>query len=82
MPIYDFRCQSCGKMFESLVRDVTKKAISCPSYGSQDVGRLVSVSYLIKAGSPNPGVTCCGRTERCDIPPCSAGSECRHDQRS
>ncbi len=78
MPIYDFKCQSCSRIFESLVRE-TGKAVCCPNCGSQEVKRLISASYLVKTESRASGVTCCGRTERCDTPPCSTDEGChRH----
>lgn len=41
MPMYEFRCQKCGRQFEELVGRFGEKA-PCPSCGSKDVERLVS----------------------------------------
>ncbi len=80
MPIYDFRCQNCGRIFESLMRD-TGKVVCCPDCGSQKTEKLVSASYMVKAGSRAAGTTCCGSTERCDTPPCSLGDGCSQNRR-
>ncbi len=80
MPIYDFRCKSCGKIFDSLVRDATK-AVCCPDCTSLEVEKLISTSYIVKTESQASDTTCCGRGERCDTPPCSVGDGCHRDRR-
>jgi len=77
MPIYDFRCRECGKVSEILVRSAADQAVRCPDCGSQSMERLISASYMIKMGASAPGTTCCGRTERCEMPPCSNGDICQ-----
>ncbi|MCD6560472.1 MAG: zinc ribbon domain-containing protein [Deltaproteobacteria bacterium] len=43
MPIYEFKCQECGKTFESLCFQSDKKdIISCPSCGGKKVEKLLS----------------------------------------
>jgi putative FmdB family regulatory protein len=44
MPLYDFRCRSCGDEFERLVRK--EEAVECPSCRGQDVERLLSTFAL------------------------------------
>jgi putative FmdB family regulatory protein len=44
MPLYDFRCRSCGDEFERLVRQ--QETIECPSCRGQDVERLLSTFAL------------------------------------
>ncbi len=78
MPIYDFKCRDCGKMFELLVRDAGK-TVTCPDCSSQRVEKLIAASYMVKAEPRRAGTTCCGRPERCDTPPCSVGDGCRRD---
>jgi len=75
VPIYDFRCRDCGKVSEIFLRDAGQVA-RCPDCGSDNMERLISASYMIKS-APAPGTTCCGRTERCETPPCSSGDICR-----
>jgi putative FmdB family regulatory protein len=75
VPIYDFKCRECGKVSEVFVRS-TDQVVSCPHCGSNAVERLISSSYMIRTDAPAPGATCCGRTERCETPPCSTGDVC------
>jgi putative FmdB family regulatory protein len=78
MPVYDFRCHDCGKVSEIFVRSAQGQTVCCPACGSKDTEKLMSASYMIKTDSSAPGTTCCGRTERCDTPPCSDGdTRCR-----
>jgi putative FmdB family regulatory protein len=76
MPIYDYRCNECGRTSEILVRNYDTKIIRCPSCGNDKLERLVSASYLVRTEAKAPGTTCCGRTERCEAPPCSTGDIC------
>jgi putative FmdB family regulatory protein len=76
MPVYDFRCRECGKVTEILLRSESGKAICCTDCGSHDLERLMSASVSIKTGASEPGTTCCGRTERCESPPCSGDDGC------
>jgi putative FmdB family regulatory protein len=41
MPIYDFRCKSCGNEFEALSRP-QDPPIACPSCKSNDLEKLLS----------------------------------------
>ena len=77
MPIYDFRCQECGKVSEIFLRSIDSQAARCPGCGSDNMERLISASYTIKMNASAPGTTCCGKTERCETPPCSTGDVCR-----
>lgn len=83
MPIYEYRCKECGRVSEFLV-GVGKETIEikCVHCGSKIVEKIFSKSYIAKSGvsySVNGGKTCCGRDERCDIPPCSNNGTCRRE---
>ena len=57
MPLYDFICEACGKVFEEL-QDMEKRiAVKCPHCGSEDVKRqLGAVSWYWDRNKPlNPG---------------------------
>lgn len=41
MPIYDYRCNDCNKIFELLVRAST--VLACPECSSQKLEKLVSL---------------------------------------
>jgi putative FmdB family regulatory protein len=77
MPVYDYRCRDCGKVSEIFLRSLDAQSIKCPDCGSENLEKLVSASYMIKMEASAPGLTCCGRTERCETPPCSSGGVCR-----
>ena len=80
MPIYEYMCRDCGRVSEFLVKTIPGgENQSCPHCGSEDMERLLSAPRLLKENTSVPGHTCCGRTERCEAPPCSSGEQClRH----
>jgi putative FmdB family regulatory protein len=78
MPIYDFRCQECGKVSEFLLSSSSdSRTLDCPGCGSQHLERLISAPSLLRDKANAPGTTCCGRTERCETSPCSTDKGCR-----
>lgn len=77
MPIYEYRCSDCGKISEIFLRNPGSESIKCPVCGSKNLERLLSASYNIRMSTSTPGKTCCGRTERCEMPPCSQDGTCR-----
>ncbi|MFN2218129.1 MAG: FmdB family zinc ribbon protein [Anaerolineae bacterium] len=78
MPIYEYRCDVCGKRVEVLVRSDAARP-TCPHCGSALGDKLFSVPNLLSGRTERPaGRTCCGQQERCDTPPCSCGDGCRH----
>jgi putative FmdB family regulatory protein len=77
MPIYEYECRKCGKTSEFLLRSTeAENQLHCPSCGSEELIKLMSVPGILKNDMRSPGTTCCGRTERCDSPPCSGGGGC------
>jgi len=81
MPIYDYKCQKCGKISEIFQRKTNDKKTSCPDCDSPDMEKMFSAPGLVKmADSSISGATCCGREERCDTPPCSTDEGCRRDR--
>lgn len=81
MPLYEYKCQDCGKVIEVFVRSVNKKLdLACPDCKSKNLKKIFSApSAVIMGGLSKQGLTCCGRTERCDTPPCSDGNVCKRD---
>ncbi|HOK07864.1 MAG TPA: zinc ribbon domain-containing protein [Syntrophales bacterium] len=81
MPIYEYECVACGRVSEVLEGiNRNEEAPSCRFCGSAELRRLMSPSVIPRSGRVVPpwdGNTCCGRTERCDNPPCSGGGACR-----
>ena len=52
MPIFEFRCLACGKLFEKLfMRSDEKVDLTCPECQAETVERIVSrTNYSIGAG--------------------------------
>jgi putative FmdB family regulatory protein len=49
MPLFDFRCRSCGEEFEALVRPPAEPV--CPSCAATDLERLVTgFSFSVRSG--------------------------------
>ena len=66
MPIYDYRCDACGKTYDIFhkVREV-EEDIQCPECGSEKHTRLLSApSFAMKSGASDAptctGGGCCG----------------------
>ena len=77
MPIYEYRCGSCGKTVEVLVQGFfSPQAPPCPACG-KEMERRFSSPALVLEKTGRGGKTCCGREERCEKPPCSGGERCR-----
>ncbi|HHW44249.1 zinc ribbon domain-containing protein [Desulfofundulus thermobenzoicus] len=71
MPIYEFRCLHCGRLFEKLFINPSEKAdIRCPRCQSDTCERVISrVNYVSRAGAgrTKPSVT---------TRSCAPGSSC------
>jgi putative FmdB family regulatory protein len=80
MPIYEYRCEPCGRTVELLRRSgEAGDPVECPGCGGP-MTRQFSAPGGIRVGDGRAGgSTCCGRDERCDSPPCGGGSCCRDD---
>ena len=44
MPIYEFKCQSCGRVFDLLIFSGEKVEMKCPDCGSLEVTKLISAA--------------------------------------
>lgn len=67
MPILEFHCPECDKVFEELIRDrSSRSSVSCPTCGSRKVSRQISVfsarSGETSTAAPSFGAGCgrCG----------------------
>ena len=77
MPIYEFKCSDCKKIFEINKERDGDDNIICPYCGSKNVKRIFSATNFInRDANYNSGRTCCGREERCSRPPCSDDNKC------
>jgi putative FmdB family regulatory protein len=79
MPIYEYRCENCGKITEVLQKRMDlEEQLKCFNCGSKQLKKMISVpAVMIKQKSSSNGRTCCGRIERCDTPPCSDNGTCK-----
>lgn len=81
MPIYEYSCGECGQKSEFILPSSgIAKDLECPECGSRNLHKLISsLGSVSVSSSRRSGNTCCGRTERCDTPPCSTDGGCRKD---
>ena len=66
MPIFEYRCESCQREFEALVRPSSDPA--CPQCGGAGLTKLLSVFATAQTGSPEPafaggGCGACGNPD-------------------
>ncbi len=57
MPIYEYRCQSCGHTFEELIlRRSDEAEVACPRCQKRDVSKEMSAPAAVGGGcGPSPG---------------------------
>ncbi len=56
MPIYEYACDPCGKVFEQLIlRKSDEAEIECPSCGSRTVSRVMSRPAAARTGGSDGG---------------------------
>lgn len=78
MPVYEYKCRECGEISEYRVTAPDEKgSLACKSCGSPEIDRKISVPSISSGARASSGHTCCGKTERCEKPPCSTGGHCR-----
>jgi len=81
MPIYEYRCKDCGQISEFL-EGVGEERVEkvCKYCKSKELSKIFSRSNVSMGGhiiGSQGGTTCCGRTERCEKPPCSDDGVCK-----
>lgn len=54
MPLYEYRCEKCGKRFEELVMNSLEK-VTCPDCESDDVEREFSIFASSASGCAPSG---------------------------
>ncbi|MFH2126396.1 MAG: zinc ribbon domain-containing protein [Pseudomonadota bacterium] len=58
MPIYEFRCDGCGQVFEHLaLSQKEQKQASCPECGGKDLSRVMSACASVVESSSAGGGT-------------------------
>ncbi len=88
MPTYEYKCKICGYKFEKFQNISDEPLKKCPKC-DKAVKRIISAGIGVimrgrdsyssdeKKNNLSSGKTCCGRTERCDTPPCSDDGVCK-----
>ncbi|MDH4270351.1 MAG: zinc ribbon domain-containing protein [Candidatus Aminicenantes bacterium] len=80
MPLYEYRCRDCGRVTEVLVRSQSPETdVRCPGCGGNNLLKIVSQPAVISVSPSLAAETCCGKSDRCDSPPCSSRGTCRRD---
>ena len=71
MPIFEFRCLDCGRLFEKLFIDLQEKIeIECPGCKSKSFERVISkTNYVMGSGKG-------GKTPKITTKSCSPGNTC------
>ena len=78
MPLYDYRCSTCGEIFEHL-QGLSEPDPTTSPCCEAPVERTLGIPADHRGRHARPaGRTCCGREERCDSPPCGDGQSCCH----
>ena len=76
MPIYDYKCVSCGNVSEFLLGSYVDSPDSCPECGSNGMERQLSASYMIKMGAPSSCGTCIEPSQSCQGSGCPSSGCC------
>ncbi len=63
MPIYEFRCEACGSVFEHLAMTRGEEAtIACPHCGGNQLTKLMSTTNPIVSSGSSTGPTVTNRS--------------------
>jgi putative FmdB family regulatory protein len=66
MPIFEYKCSTCGKMQEILVKSGTGSAPDCPACGKKMNKQFSSFSAVVKE-PPRPAGKCQGCSKNCPM---------------
>ena len=77
MPIYEYRCHDCGKVFEEIVASVSANNLPCPSCKSKKTEKLISRIGAVGKGKDGSSDFACGSGASCPgAASCGAGGCC------
>ena len=69
MPIYEFRCDGCGEVFEFLaLTQKDKKGVRCPECGGEDLTRVMSTCASMVDSAPSSGASATPQVESRSCP--------------
>jgi putative FmdB family regulatory protein len=56
MPIYEYACRACGKVFEAfLLRRSDETEVACPECATREVERVISRPAAVSAAATSSG---------------------------
>ena len=79
MPVYEYKCKSCGHSFELLQKISDMPPDSCPECNGKVERQMSKSTFVVsKSGNSHPeiktrcgkGTTCCGSVTPCETPGC------------
>lgn len=87
MPTYEYVCETCGYKFEKFQKMSDTLITKCPKCEGA-IKRLIGIgtgvivkgsgAHAAEAIKENSSTgTCCGRSDRCEKPPCSNDGVCK-----
>jgi putative FmdB family regulatory protein len=80
VPVFEYRCVRCGKVTEVFHRKLeSNEDVICSHCGSDELEKLISAPARVITSTSSGTTTCCGKTERCDAPPCEVDGSCRRE---
>ncbi len=60
MPIFEFKCPECGKMFETICLSSSDEKVKCPKCGSDEPQKILSTFSFQDFLRPRGGLSSCG----------------------
>ncbi|MFH1074629.1 MAG: zinc ribbon domain-containing protein, partial [Candidatus Firestonebacteria bacterium] len=73
MPLYEFACEKCKKVFEELLYSSDISNVSCPGCGGRKVKRKISAFGVKSGGTKGSFEHNCAYRKTCTKPSCSCG---------
>lgn len=62
MPIYEFKCEKCGHLFEYFAQKTGEQASECPQCGASDVKKQFSTFNAGDSNSSSDASSCASGT--------------------
>ncbi|OGF51973.1 MAG: hypothetical protein A2044_00770 [Candidatus Firestonebacteria bacterium GWA2_43_8] len=73
MPLFEFTCGKCKKVFEELLFSSDISGVNCPGCGSKKVKRKMSAFGVKSGGAKGNSEQDCAYRKTCTKPSCSCG---------
>lgn len=77
MPIFEYKCNSCDNIFESLQLPGISCETKCAACGSTDLKKLISAPFLPSSvGKPANDTTTCAGCDSAPVKTCPGANAC------